>query len=100
MKTFTLFGALALFLLPATAALAVPMCDPPHISNARDAGGNRITTQDDVIAMLENRLRSEGIDVHNSRLWNGCIQTFVTDASGHTKMRFYDPNTYEEVPVN
>ena len=99
MKTFTLFGALALFLLPATAALAVPMCDPPHISNARDAGGNRITTQDDVIAMLENRLRSEGIDVHNALLWNGCLQTFET-VGGRDVMKFFDPDSLAELPAN
>ena len=49
--------------------------------------------------MLENRLRSEGIDVHNSRLWNGCLQTFET-VGGRDVMKFFDPDSLAELPAN
>jgi hypothetical protein len=99
MKTLTLLGALALFVLPTTAALAVPMCDPPQLDKARDANGKRVISMDDVIASLENRLRGAGIDAHNSRLWNGCLQTFVT-VGGRDVMKFYDPDSLAELPAD
>ena len=90
----------SLFLaLSATAAYAVPMCDGPNFAE-EDAMGNYIYSEDQESQIAEQKLHAMGIDATNTRFWNGCIQTFVTDASGHTKMRFYDPNTYEEVPVN
>ena len=99
MKSLMLLGALALFVLPTTAALAVPMCDPPQLDNARDANGKRFITQDDVVATLESRLRGAGIDAHDSRLWNGCLQTFVR-VGGRDVMKFYDPDSLAELPAD
>jgi hypothetical protein len=98
MKKLILLGATALFLLPATAALAVPMCSPP-VYGIKDRNGHVIITQDEVIARMEQRLRANGIDAHNGRLWNGCLQTFVNEG-GRDVMRFYDPDTLAEVPVD
>ena len=90
----------SLFLaLSATAAYAVPMCDGPRFDEV-DANGHPLYNEEFLAQQAELHLRQMGIDANETRFWNGCIQTFVTDASGHTKMRFYDPNTYEEVPVN
>ncbi|HWV01300.1 MAG TPA: hypothetical protein VN109_09045 [Devosia sp.] len=88
-----------LLVLPASAAYAVPMCDGPNFAE-KDAMGNFVYSEDQESQIAEQKLHSMGIDANNTRFWNGCIQTFVTDASGHTKMRFYDPDTYVEVPVN
>lgn len=99
MKSSILLGALALLLLPTTATLAAPMCDPPHLGNARDDNGKRIFSQDEVITSLENRLRGEGIAAHDSRLWNGCLQTFVT-VGGRDVIKFYDPDSLAELPAD
>ena len=98
MKKFILLGAAALLVLPSTAALAVPMCDPP-VFGIKDSKGRVIISQDDVLASLEQRLRSHGIDAHDTRLWNGCLQTFVYE-NGHDVMRFFDPDTLAEIPAN
>ncbi|HVY52874.1 MAG TPA: hypothetical protein VHA07_15095 [Devosia sp.] len=91
-------GLAALLVLPASAAFAVPMCDPP-IFGIKDSKGRVIITENDVLASLEQRLRANGIDAHNTRLWNGCLQTFVNE-NGHEVMRFYDPDTLAEVPTD
>ena len=98
MKKLVLIGALALFNLPATAALAVPMCDGPDFGKLR-ADGTRLYDEAGEAAQAELQLRSHGINAHLTRFWNGCIQTFVTEG-GHDTMRFYDPDTYREIPVN
>lgn len=91
--------AVVLFALPATSALAVPMCDGPNFTEL-DSDGRPIYSEDLLARQAEQQLRSAGIDAHDTRFWNGCIQTFVRDASGHDTMRFYNPDTYAEIPVN
>ena len=90
--------ALALLLSPATAALSVPMCDGPDFTELDGSGLVRYSEPEES-AFAEQRLRSMGIDASSTRFWNGCIQTFVRE-NGHTVMRFYDPDTLREVPVN
>jgi hypothetical protein len=46
------------------------------------------------------QLRQQGIDANMTRFWNGCIQTFVRDADGKERMRFFDPDSYREIPAN
>ena len=93
--------AIALVLaMAATPALAVPACYAPR-------GGNALgfefeigkLGETDKARFYEQRLRAMGIDASQTRLWNGCIQTFVTEAGKFT-MRFYDPWTLEEIPVD
>ena len=98
MRKFLAMGALALFLSPATAALAVPTCDGPDFSEL-DSSGHYRYSEPDESAFAEQRLNAMGIDASSTRFWNGCIQTFVRE-NGHTTMRFYDPDTLREVPVN
>ncbi len=94
----TLLAALLVFV--ATPALAVPFCHAPR-------GGSAIVLQFEIgdlsetdrAKFYEQRLRARGIDAADTRLWNGCIQTFVTE-NGRFTMRFFDPWTLEEIPVN
>ncbi|HVY52873.1 MAG TPA: hypothetical protein VHA07_15090 [Devosia sp.] len=85
--------------LVAGPALAVPMCDGPDFTKL-DAHGRFLYSEQEVSREAERQLHSLGIDAHDTRFWNGCIQTFVRDARGHDVMRFFDPDTYAEVPVN
>ena len=94
---FVLFALL--LVSPATAALAVPMCDGPDFAKL-DSNGNFVYSEDQLSREAQQHLHAMGIDANNTRFWNGCIQTFVRDASGHETMRFYNPDTYAEVPVN
>jgi hypothetical protein len=85
----------------ATPALAAPSCYAPR------AGGSHIIfnleigklTEADRAAFYEQQLKALGIHASDTRFWNECIQTFVTE-DGHFTMRFYDPYTLEEVPVD
>lgn len=95
-KKLVLLSALALFASPAPAVLAVPMCDGPPFDHFNADG----TPAYDEIGAAENaerRLRARGIDANLTRFWNGCIQTFVDDGSGHQEMKFYDYDTLREV---
>lgn len=98
MKTFVLLGAAALFTIPAGSALAVPMCDGPNFDEV-DSRGRPVYSEVDLAREAEMRLRSMGINASMTRFWNGCIQTFVRE-NGHSLMKFYDPDTFVEVPVN
>jgi hypothetical protein len=85
----------------ASPALANPMCYAPR------GGGPVIQfsleigrlSEADRAAFYEQQLRARGIDASDTRFWQGCIQTWVTE-NGHFTMRFYDPYTLEEVPVD
>ncbi|ERR1700712_594623 len=98
MKKLVLIGALALFVLPASAALAVPMCDGPDFGKV-DSNGQPVYDEAAEAANAEQQLHGEGIDAHLTRFWNGCIQTFVKEG-GKDRMKFYDPDTLREIPVN
>ena len=97
MKTLLVAIALLVGTLP---ALAVPFCNAPR-------GGNIVVfgfeigdlSETERARFYEQRLRSRGIDASDTRLWNGCIQTFVTE-NGHFTMRFFDPWTLEEIPLD
>ena len=97
MKTLALTIMLALIASP---ALAVPTCYTPR-------SGSIVVfefeigkfSETDRARFYEMRLRSMGIDAAQTRFWNGCVQTFVTE-NGKFSMRFYDPWTLEEVPVD
>ncbi len=98
MKKLVLMGALALFTLPASAALAVPFCDGPDFGKT-DANGHVLYDEAAMAQQAEMQLHGEGIDAHLTRFWNGCIQTFVNEG-GKDVMKFYDPDTLREIPVN
>jgi hypothetical protein len=99
MKT-TLLAALA-FATAATPVLAVPFCHAPQ------GGGSHIIfnveignlSEADRAAFYEQQLRARGIEASDTRFWNECIQTFVTE-NGHFTMRFYDPYTLEEISAD
>ena len=40
-----------------------------------------------------------GLDARQTTFWNGCVQTDVRE-NGKLTMRFYDPWTLEEIPVD
>jgi hypothetical protein len=90
----------ALVAVCATPSLAVPMCYTPK-------SGNVIVLEFEVgkfseterAQWYEQRLRMMGIDARQTTFWNGCVQTDVRE-NGKLKMRFYDPWTLEEVPLD
>ena len=97
MRSFALAALLALI---ATPGLAVPMCYAPK-------GGNLIVFEFEIgkfseierAQFYEQRLRMMGIDARQTTFWNGCVQTDVRE-NGKLTMRFYDPWTLEEIPVD
>jgi hypothetical protein len=81
-------------------AFAAPWCHAPR-------GGNAIIleieigkfTETEKAQFYQMRLRQLGIDARNTTLWNGCVQSIVRE-NGRIVMRFYDPWTLEEIPVD
>ena len=47
-----------------------------------------------------NRLGGEGCDENGRTEWGACTAAFMTDASGHQSMVFFDPLTLKELGVN
>ncbi|HEX4298184.1 MAG TPA: hypothetical protein VHZ56_09185 [Devosia sp.] len=100
MKQLILLGAAALIALSAAPAWAVPMCDNPQFDQSfQKVFGKPAISQDDQALNIERELNRMGIDATNTRFWNGCVQTFVRE-DGHTVMKFYNPDTLQEIPVN
>lgn len=95
MKKLILLSALALLATP-TAAWAFPMCDGPAFDRVRSDGTPRYDEME-LAQQGERELRARGIDANLTRFWNGCLQTFVDDGTGHQEMKFYDPDSLREV---
>ena len=97
MKRLALAAIIALI---ATPTLAVPMCYAPK-------GGNVVIFEWEIgrmgeserAAFYEKQLQMRGIDAMQTTFWNGCIQTNVRE-NGRISMRFFDPWSLEEIPVN
>jgi hypothetical protein len=83
----------------ATAATTKPVIirctDGPDLNavkpNGRPEVDEAAVTQD-----YERQLISAGIPAHQTRFWNGCLETFVK-VDGKDVMKFYDPGTLKEV---
>jgi hypothetical protein len=94
MKVFIFAGALALLASP---ALAVPYCDPPmQEGNGMTDYGFGPESESDAAAQYEQMLHSEGVGAHQTRFWNGCIQTWVT-VGGREEMRIYDRDSLRQL---
>lgn len=90
----------ALIALGATPGLATPHCDIPSSGNIVVSGfETRHMGEGERAAFYEQLLRMRGIDARQTTFWGGCIQTTVHENGGFT-MRFYDPWTLEEIPVD
>ena len=96
MKKIILLSTLVLLATSVTAAFAVPFCDSPRF-DLKDSQGNAVWSEEQLASEAEQRLRSHGIDANQTRFWNGCLQTFVDDGTGHQVMKFYDYDTLAEV---
>ena len=91
-----LTAAICLTALPAAAA---PFCHMPQDGRIALQIGSGIRSESEKAAFYELRLRQRGIDARDTRMWNECIQTFVLE-NGRISMRFYDPFTLDEIPVD
>lgn len=102
MRRLLILAALAALTLPVSTALAVPMCGGPDFRE-RDYGISPLFTggsgEERLARLYEQKLRARGIDANTTRFWNGCIRTFVREGGVET-MRFYDPDTLQEVPLD
>jgi hypothetical protein len=102
MRKLIVIPAVAMLALSTVPAWAVPMCDGPRFEDNDGVHinlGFGLMTEEEAAQHAEMRLRMRGINANMTRFWNGCIQTFVREG-GHDTMRFYDPDTLEEIPVD
>ena len=80
----------------ATAEKPAIRCNGPDF-NATKPNGRPVLDETGMALDAERTLRAYGVKgAHQTRWWNGCIQTFVP-VDGHDVMKFYDPNTYQEI---
>jgi hypothetical protein len=79
---------------PSTATVQI-RCNGPDFSAVR-ANGRPQLDEGGMAANYEMQLRATGVKGHQTRWWNGCLQTFVR-IDGKEVMKFYDPNTLREV---
>lgn len=99
MKTLILAGALTL--LASSTAMAVPFCTQPIMKNGMVNYGYGLMSEGDAAKQFEVVLRGLGYDGHNTRFWNGCVVTFITNAdTGKDEMHFFNPDTLTELPAN
>ena len=96
MNKILLAGAFALL---ATSAFAAPYCNVDKQPNGQPDYGFGPVTEDEAAQRFEQELHAAGIDAHQTRFWNGCIQTFVSE-NGKDVMKFYDPDSLSELPAN
>lgn len=98
MKTLSIVALMAV--LATTGFAAAPAIASTNVAGACDGGRQNedVAKNPDLYADL---LRSEGFKVSGVTEWGGCIRAFMTDASGHTSMVFFDPLTLKELnPVD
>lgn len=98
MKTISIAAIVAV--LATTGFAAGPSAAAtPTFNGACDGGrmNEDVAKNPDLYADL---LRSEGFKVSGVTEWGGCIRAFMTDASGHQSMVFFDPLTLKELGVD
>lgn len=95
MRHTILLSVVAVLSLPVFSAAAAPYCDTPIHEK-----GDPMYNEAALAQQAEHELRRRGIDATNTRFWNGCLQTFVKDENGKNVMKFYNPDTYAELPSN
>ena len=90
----------ALAALLATPTLAVPMCYAPR-------GGSVVVFELEIgdlgeadrARFYEQRLNAMGTPARNTTFWNNCVQAEVR-TNGRNTLRYFDPWTLEEVPLD
>jgi hypothetical protein len=90
---------IALLAFCATPSLAVPTCDTPRGNIIVFEIGMGKIGEIERAHFYEQRLNMMGIPARNTTFWNGCIQAEVR-TNGHNTLRYYDPWTLEEVPID
>ncbi|MEQ1901064.1 MAG: PepSY domain-containing protein [Devosia sp.] len=96
MIKLSLIGATGLAVLVAGLSVA-PASAAQTVASFCSTSNPEITKDADRYEML---LKQQGVDVSDIREWGGCIQAFVTDASGSTHLAYYDPLTLKEIPFD
>ncbi len=94
--------AIVLAAVGVSPALATPDCTVPRGGPGLNFGFElqigKMSEQERA-QFYEQQLNARGIRAQQTRFWSGCIQTFVVE-NGHVSMRFYDPYTLDEIPVD
>ena len=90
MKTLTMLAWAAAMGVAGFSVTAPAMAQSMNAIPNCDAGHSYLLKNMDVVAGL---LKSDGARFTSLDMWGGCIRTFVKNASGHTEILFYDPNT-------
>ncbi|MHB1103370.1 MAG: hypothetical protein ACYC0C_11485 [Devosia sp.] len=96
--------AAAVLAFVATPALADPNCLGGGSSGLHFSYGVRIGddfTEAEQMQFDKMRLRQQGIDADTAeRTWLGCLKVTSRDANGSWTTDYYDPDTFEQKPLN
>jgi len=81
---------------PALAA-SVASCQQEKVLGPNGIWVDKIQVFHNEIAM---ELRQRGYNVDRVEPWSGCVKATVIDADGSLRMKFFDPDTLEELTTN
>lgn len=96
MIKLSLISAASLVLVTAGLSVA-PASAAETVGSFCSTSNPEISKDADQYAML---LKEKGVNASDIREWGGCIQAFVTNASGVTHLAYFDPLTLKEIPFD
>ena len=96
MTKFSLLSVAALAVVSVGLA-AAPALATATVASYCTGSDPQITRDADLIL---SQLKRQGVDATAVRDWGGCIQAFVTDSKGDSKIAYFDPLTLEPIPVD
>jgi hypothetical protein len=79
------------------AAASVASCQQEKVLGPNGIWVDKIQVFHNEIAM---ELRQRGYNVDRVEPWSGCVKATVIDADGSLRMKFFDPDTLEELTTN
>ncbi len=95
MTKFSLLSVAALAVV--SVGLAAPAFATASVASYCTGSDPQITKDADLII---SQLKRQGVDATDVRDWGGCIQAFVTDAKGDSKLAYFDALTLQPIPVD
>lgn len=87
---------LAASLSPASAA-TIASCRDDRVVTGLPGVGDNVSQIDSNSQAIIAALRAKGTDVQSISDWGGCVRAEVVGSNGQTELRFFDPDTLQQL---